>query len=165
MDPFDIFGGLFGGRGGGRGKQGPKKVKPTVKDIKVTLEDLYSGKMKNLTFRRDRNCEACDGKGGKDAKKCSTCKGAGMVEKIVQLGPGFLSSSRSVCHDCRGEGTTYDKNNKCKVCKGNKTKSEEKVLEIPIEQGAPNDHHVSFSGEGDEIVRPIQYIRSLINFV
>jgi len=23
-------------------------------------------------------------------------------------------------------------------------------LEVPIEQGAPNDHHVSFSGEGDE---------------
>jgi len=152
MDPFEgLFGGLFGGRRGGGGKQGQKKVKPTVKEIKVTLEDIYNGKMKNITFQRQRNCEACDGKGGKDAKKCSTCKGQGMVEKVVQLGPGFISSSRSVCHDCRGEGTTYDKANKCKACKGNKVNNEEKTIEVPIEQGAPNDHHVVFSGEGDEI--------------
>lgn len=153
MDPFEaMFGGMFGGRGGrGGGKPAQKKVKPIVKEIKVTLEDLYVGKMKKVTFRRDRNCEACDGKGGKDAKKCSTCKGHGMVEKVVQLGPGFLSSSRSVCHDCKGEGTTFDKANKCKMCQGNKTKNEEKVLEVPIEQGAPNDHHMLFSGEGDEV--------------
>jgi len=33
---------------------------------------------------------------------------------------------------------------------GQKINVEEKTLEVPIEQGAPNDHHVSFSGEGDE---------------
>jgi len=69
----------------------------------------------------------------------------------VQLGPGFISSSRGVCHDCQGEGTTFDKANKCKTCKGQKVKIEDKVLEVPIEQGAPSDHHVIFSGEGDEI--------------
>jgi len=152
MDPFEgIFGGLFGGRGGrGAGKPQAKKMKPIVKDIKVTLEDIYQGKMKKVTYQRHRVCEGCEGKGGKDAKKCSTCKGSGVVEKVVQLGPGFISSSRAACHDCRGEGTTFDKANKCKVCKGQKINAEEKTLEVPIEQGAPNDHHVSFSGEGDE---------------
>jgi DnaJ family protein A protein 2 len=153
MDPFEgLFGGLFGGgRRGGGGKPQAKKMKPTVKEIRVTLEDLYSGKMKKVTFQRQRTCEPCEGKGGKDAKKCSTCKGQGMVEKVVQLGPGFISSSRSVCHDCRGEGTTFDKSNKCKTCRGNKINTEEKTIEVPIEQGAPNDHHVVFSGEGDEM--------------
>jgi DnaJ family protein A protein 2 len=151
MDPFEsLFGGLFGG-GRRQQKQGPKKVKPILKEMKVTLEDIYNGKMKKLTFQRHRNCEACDGKGGKDAKKCGTCKGNGMIEKVVQLGPGFISSSRSVCPECKGEGTTFDKGSKCKVCKGNKIKTEEKTIEVPIEQGAPNEHHVSFSGEGDEI--------------
>jgi DnaJ family protein A protein 2 len=150
MDPFEsLFGGLFGG--GRKKSQGQKKVKPILKEIRVTLEDIYSGKMKNITYQRHRNCEGCDGKGGKDAKKCTTCKGSGMVEKVVQLGPGFISSSRSVCHECKGEGTNFDKANKCKVCKGNKIKTEEKTLEVPIEQGAPHEHHVSFSGEGDEI--------------
>jgi len=152
MDPFEgLFGGLFGGGRRGGGKPQTKKMKPTVKEIRVTLEELYVGKMKKVTFSRQRTCEPCEGKGGKDAKKCSTCKGQGMVEKVVQLGPGFISSSRSVCHDCRGEGTTFDKNNKCKVCRGNKVNTEEKTLDVPIEQGAPNDHHVLFSGEGDEM--------------
>lgn len=152
MDPFEgLFGGLFGGRRGGGGKPQQKKMKQTVKDLRVTLEDLYIGKMKKVTFQRHRVCEPCEGKGGKDAKKCTTCKGHGVVEKVVQLGPGFISSSRAACHDCRGEGTTFDKNNKCKTCKGQKINVEEKTLEVPIEQGAPNDHLVTFSGEGDEM--------------
>jgi len=152
MDPFEgLFGGLFGGGRRGGGKQETRKVKPIVNEIRVTLEDIYNGKMKKVTFQRQRNCETCDGKGGKDAKKCTTCKGHGMVEKVVQLGPGFLSSSRSVCHDCKGEGTIFDKGNKCKTCKGNKVKTEDKTMEVPIEVGAPSEHHVSFNGEGNEM--------------
>ena len=69
-DPFDaLFGGLFGrGRGGG-GRQKPqaKKMKPTVKEISVTLEDLCNGGMKYVTVKRHRVCEGCEGKGGKDS--------------------------------------------------------------------------------------------------
>jgi DnaJ family protein A protein 2 len=152
MDPFEgLFGGLFGGRGGRKGPQGQRKVKPTVEDLTVTLEDVYIGKMKSVTFDRQRNCEACDGKGGKDAKKCTTCKGAGMVEKVIQLAPGFLTSTRSACSKCKGEGTIYEDGNKCKVCKGDKVKKETKTIEVPIEQGAPNEYPITFSGEGNEI--------------
>jgi len=154
MDPFEsMFGGLFGrGRGGGgRGQQGKAKVKPTVKELSVTLEEAYVGKMKKVTFERQRNCESCDGKGGKDAKKCGTCKGAGMVEKVVQLAPGFITSTRSACHTCKGEGVTYDKDNMCKVCKGDKVKRETKTQEVPIEQGLPHECPITFAGEGNEI--------------
>jgi len=56
-----------------------------------------------------------------------------------------------VCSDCQGEGTCYDKANQCKTCKGKKINLEKKTVEVPIEQGAPNEHHVAFTGEGDEI--------------
>jgi DnaJ family protein A protein 2 len=154
MDPFaHLFGGLFGGKHGHGhgGKPQKKKVKPTKKSIRVTLEDIYVGKMKNLSYERQKLCEGCDGKGGKDAAKCRTCKGHGMVEKVVQLGPGFLSSTRGVCHDCSGEGTTFDKASMCKTCKGKKVANEKKTKEVPIEQGAPHGHHVIFTGEGDEL--------------
>jgi DnaJ family protein A protein 2 len=151
-DPFEsLFGGLLGGGRRGAGKPQQKKVKPIVKDIKVTLEDIYSGKMKTVTYERHKTCEPCGGKGGKDAKKCTTCKGHGLVEKIVQLGPGFISSQRGVCTDCQGEGTCYDKANQCKICKGKKINLEKKTVEVPVEQGCPNEHHVVFTGEGDEI--------------
>jgi DnaJ family protein A protein 2 len=149
-DPFEhLFGGLFG-----RGKQqsrGQGKVKPILKELKVKLEDVYVGKMKNLTYDRHKICEGCEGKGGKDAKKCDKCKGHGMVEKVVQLAPGFMTSSRAVCPECRGEGTIYDKGNKCKQCKAEKIIQEKKTIEVPIEQGAPNEHRIAFTGEGNEI--------------
>jgi len=152
MDPFEsLFGGLLGGGRRGASKPQQKKVKPILKEIKVTLEEIYSGKMKTITYERHKTCEGCDGKGGKDAKKCTTCKGHGMVEKIVQLGPGFISSQRGICSDCQGEGTCYDKANQCKTCKGKKINLEKKTVEVPIEQGAPAEHHVTFTGEGDEI--------------
>jgi len=79
--------------------------------LKIKLEDLFSGGMKEISYERQKVCEQCSGKGGKDAKKCDKCKGNGFVEKVVQLGPGFISSSRGPCNDCRGEGTVYDKAN------------------------------------------------------
>lgn len=63
-DIFDMFG--FGGRerpdAGGK-----KKVKPTVKQIEVTLEDLYNGKEFEFEIERHRICSKCNGVGGTDA--------------------------------------------------------------------------------------------------
>lgn len=153
MDPFaDLLGGLFGGgrRGGGGAKQ-QRKVKPVVKEIKVKLEDVFAGKLLKIPHKRQKVCEECDGKGGKNAKKCNKCKGHGVVEKIVQLGPGFLSSSRVACPDCNGEGTTYAKEDKCKNCTGKCVLQENKTLEVAIEPGIPNEHMIQFHGDGDEI--------------
>jgi len=155
---FDPFGGIFGdifgmgGRGGkgGAGKQ-LKKTKPQVKEIKVTLEEVYTGKMSKLPLKRQKACQTCDGKGGANAKKCTACKGHGIVEKVVQIAPGFLSSSRGPCNDCKGEGVKIDKGDICKDCKGNKMNQETKTIDVPIEQGAPDGHQAVFHGEGDEI--------------
>jgi len=87
-NPFDMF---FGGGGGGQRERGPKKAKGKLKEQSVTLEEVYKGKMIYIDHERYRLCEACDGKGGKDVKKCTTCKGKGMVTKMVQLGPCMYS--------------------------------------------------------------------------
>jgi DnaJ family protein A protein 2 len=152
MDPFaDILGGLFGGRGGGRGgPKGPKKAKPSLKEVKITLEEAYTGKLHKLPHTRNKVCGGCEGKGGKDAKKCTTCKGQGLVEKVVQLGPGFLSSTRAPCSDCKGEGVKVEKENLCKQCKGDKIVKETKTIDVPVEQGVPHEHMMPFTGEGDE---------------
>jgi DnaJ family protein A protein 2 len=43
------------------------------------------------TFKRLRTCENCEGKGGKNAKVCGTCKGNKYVIKMVRLGPNAYS--------------------------------------------------------------------------
>ena len=63
----DLLGGLFGGGGRpGRGPTGPKKGKPVMHPLKCTLEEIYSGKTTKIAVNRDRICEGCEGKGGKD---------------------------------------------------------------------------------------------------
>lgn len=74
----DIFSQFFGG-GGGRKEQGPKKMKAKLREVSVTLEDVYEGKMIHLPHKRKRVCDGCEGKGGANAKTCPQCKGRGMV--------------------------------------------------------------------------------------
>ena len=83
--------------GMGRGKQdagGKKKVKPTVKQVEVTLEDLYNGKEFEFEIERHRICSKCNGLRGTDAsavQTCKGCKGKGMRTVMMQLGPGMYS--------------------------------------------------------------------------
>ena len=57
-DIFDLFG--MGGRRQGGGNQ-QKKVKPIVKQVEVTLEQLYNGCELEIEVERHRICTACNG--------------------------------------------------------------------------------------------------------
>ena len=81
--------------------------------------------------------------------KCTKCKGAGVVTKLVQLGPGMYSQSQGKCTDCKGQGETMKEEDKCKNCKGEKVIMVEKNLEVAIESGCPNEHDYIFTGEHD----------------
>jgi len=61
-----------GGMGGGMHKKGPQKGKSVQHSIKVTLEEIYKGKTSKIAVNRDRICQTCEGKGGKDGAN-STC--------------------------------------------------------------------------------------------
>ncbi|CAD8057724.1 unnamed protein product [Paramecium primaurelia] len=146
-DMSDIFSHFFGG---GRKESGPKKMKAKLRELEVTLEDVYEGKIIHLKHQRKRVCEGCDGKGGANSKQCSTCKGKGVVQKLTMLGPGMYSQSSGPCSDCRGEGTIFSEKDRCKKCHGNKVIDVEKIVEIPLEKGVPEEHDYQFYGESDE---------------
>lgn len=65
---------------------------------------------------------------------------------MVQLGPGMYSQSQGACGDCKGEGEIIKEQDKCKVCKGKKVTNVEKMLEVAIESGCPNEHDYIFTG-------------------
>ena len=149
----DLLGGLFGM--GGRGRQqpaGPKKGKPVMHQIKLTLEEIYTGKTTKIAVNRERICGTCNGVGGKEGavKKCDGCKGRGMIMKMTMLGPGMYSQSQGPCDECRGTGEIIDEKNKCKTCNGKKVVKEKKVLEAEIDKGTPNNYQYTFHGEADE---------------
>lgn len=149
---MDIFEHFFGGGMGGRGKQSnaQKKAKAQVKELSVKLEDIYNGKSHKLSISRKRNCEACDGKGGSNIQTCSPCKGRGIVEKVMQLGPGMYQHVQQPCRECDGQGKSINPADICKTCKGRKVFEQNKTLDVYIEPGTPDKHVIDFYGEGDE---------------
>ena len=37
-------------------------------------------------------------------KVCDMCNGNGMINRVVQLGPGMIQQSMSICEKCNGNG-------------------------------------------------------------
>ncbi|VDK52676.1 unnamed protein product, partial [Cylicostephanus goldi] len=101
-NPFDVFDMFFGGgmflpranakivvhdvrlepehNFSGR-RQRERGVRPTVHQLKVSLEQLYNGFSKKLKVTRTVICTDCKGLGGVAGSvvKCSDCKGRGMI--------------------------------------------------------------------------------------
>lgn len=159
MNPEDLFaqwfggGGAFGGMfGGGMRETGPKKARTIHHVHKVSLEDIYRGKISKLALQKSIICPACDGRGGKEGavKTCTGCNGAGMKTMMRQMGP-MIQRFQTVCPDCQGEGETIRDKDKCKRCLGKKTVVERKVLHVHVDKGVKSGHKIDFRGEGDQM--------------
>ena len=146
-DIFDIF---FNGRGRQQRQRETPQMKPTVKEVKISLHDAYHGKMEHLEVERKRVCLDCNGKGGSEVQTCKKCKGKGIVVKLVQMGPGMYSQSQAYCPDCKGEGKSIKKEHVCKGCKGDKIFTKKEIVEVPIATGIPNKAKILIPGKGNE---------------
>lgn len=134
MSPEDLFshlfggGGFFGGGGGRSRNSGPRKGKDMAHALKVSLEDLYKGKVSKLALQKQVICAKCDGKGGKEGavKTCTTCNGRGVKIIMRQIGP-MIQQMQQTCPDCNGEGEMIREKDRCKGCSGKKVIAERKV--------------------------------------
>lgn len=141
-------GSFFGGGGGGR-PRGPRKGKDLVHRVKVSLEELYAGKVTKLALQKNVLCKGCDGKGGKNVQQCRSCNGQGVKMQLRQLGP-MIQQVQSPCEACSGVGETMSPKDKCKQCNGRKVSSERKVLEVRIEKGMEDGQQITFKEEADQ---------------
>lgn len=149
---FGGGGGAFGGMfGGGMRDTGPKKARTIHHVHKVSLEDVYKGKVSKLALQKSVICPSCDGRGGKEGavKTCSGCNGAGMKTMMRQMGP-MIQRFQTVCPDCQGEGEIIREKDRCKKCNGKKTSVERKVLHVHVDKGVKSGHKIEFRGEGDQ---------------
>ena len=148
------FGGGFGGMfGGGMGRDtGPKKARTIHHVHKVSLEDIYKGKISKLALQKSVICAACDGRGGKEGavKTCTGCNGQGTKTMLRQMGP-MIQRFQTVCPDCNGEGENIRDRDRCKKCSGKKTSVERKVLHVHVDKGVKSGHKIEFRGEGDQM--------------
>ncbi|KAJ3344311.1 Type I HSP40 co-chaperone [Gonapodya sp. JEL0774] len=158
ISPEDLFshffgGGMFGGGGGGgRGKpSGPRRGKDMAHALKVSLEDLYKGKVSKLALQKQIICPKCEGRGGKEgaSKSCGSCQGRGIKIIMRQIGP-MIQQLQQTCPDCNGEGEVIKEKDRCKNCTGKKVVQERKILEVNIDKGMQDGQRITFSGEADQ---------------
>ena len=133
FDPFSVFGGDFFRKNRGN---------DVHTDVTVTLEDVFHGCTKSVSFRKMQACVECGGKGFADLVPCEVCKGSGQQE--YHNAP-FKFFAR--CSFCNGMGKIPK--NKCVECNGSgRCGSEVTSLDVKIPPGIENNQLMALSGEG-----------------
>ena len=154
----NIFGGFGGGFnfndlfGGGKARsQGPRATKGADKYVNVdlTLEEIASGCVKDITVERLRPCRVCGGRGtqnASDIRTCPTCGGSGRVQHVT--GGGFFRQvSYSACPNCKGTGKVVS--NPCGNCHGTGVERVRETMKVNIPAGVENGMQIPLRGEGD----------------
>jgi molecular chaperone DnaJ len=148
-DIFSQFGDVFGNPfGGAFTNQRQRKGNDLRVQLSVNLEDILTGTLKKVKYKRQHVCSSCSGKGGTDIRICNSCGGAG-VRTITQQTP-FGSISQTVgCNNCGGQGNTVA--NRCNSCGGNGTTLKEETVDINIPKGVASGMSLNLPDYGNYV--------------
>ncbi|MBR6306613.1 MAG: molecular chaperone DnaJ [Bacteroidales bacterium] len=148
---FDFGGGgfNFGGFGGGS-DSGTRVVRgrDIRTSVKLTLEEIANGCVKEVSIERARPCPDCGGKGAKsdsDIKTCPTCGGQGRVRQQTRgiFGVGYTITT---CPQCGGEGKIIS--NPCRRCNGTGLERRRETVRVTIPAGVEDGMQITVRGEG-----------------
>lgn len=142
----DLMGGMFGGMGGQANRRSHVTRGADLRyNLTINLDDALHGKQAEISFPTTIACTTCQGTGGKDGAKpttCTTCNGHGQVH----MRQGFFQMSRP-CPDCGGTGQVIK--DKCRDCAGTGRKRHTKKLTVTIPPGVDDGTRLRLAGEGE----------------
>ena len=144
----DLFGDFMGGRGGGGGQRAARGSDLRY-NLRVTLEEAFSGLQKTINVPTSVQCEECNGsgaEGGAEPQMCPTCSGMGKV----RAQQGFFTVERT-CPTCQGLGQIIK--NPCKACHGAGRVEKDRSLAVNIPAGVETGTRIRLAGEGEAGMR------------
>ncbi|CAG0910465.1 unnamed protein product, partial [Cyprideis torosa] len=144
-DVFDDLFGDFMGGGRGGGRQRATRGADLRYNLRVTLEEAYSGLQKTINVPTSVQCGVCNGTGaesGVEPTTCPTCSGMGKVRATQ----GFFTVERT-CPTCSGVGQIVK--NPCKSCSGSGRIEKDRALSVNIPAGVETGTRIRLSGEGE----------------
>jgi len=141
----DLFGDFMGGQRRGGGGRARARGSDLRYNLKINLEDAYTGKETTISVPGSVSCDSCDGTGsenGEAPQTCPTCSGMGKV----RAQQGFFTIERT-CPTCGGRGQTIK--NPCRVCQGQGRVAKSRSLQVRIPEGVENGTRIRLAGEGE----------------
>ncbi|MDC1398915.1 molecular chaperone DnaJ [Yoonia sp.] len=145
----DLFGDFMGGRGGGGRRSAAQRGNDLRYNLRINLEDAFSGMQKTVTVPTAVGCGSCNGtgaEGGSEPQTCPTCSGMGKV----RAQQGFFTVERT-CPTCSGMGQTIK--DPCTTCHGQGRVEKEKSLSVNIPAGVETGTRIRLAGEGEAGMR------------
>ncbi|MEO0370421.1 MAG: molecular chaperone DnaJ [Pseudomonadota bacterium] len=146
----DLFGDFMGGgRGGGGARQRASRGSDLRYNLRVSLEDAFTGMQKTINVPTSVMCTSCDGsgaEGGAEPTTCPTCSGMGKV----RAQQGFFTVERT-CPTCNGMGQIIS--NPCKECQGLGRVEKDRSLSVNIPAGVETGTRIRLGGEGEAGMR------------
>ncbi|QGY00094.1 molecular chaperone DnaJ [Roseovarius faecimaris] len=145
----DLFGDFMGGRGGQGGRQRAARGADLRYNLRVTLEEAFSGLQKTINVPTSVSCSSCSGsgaEGGAEPSTCPTCSGMGKV----RAQQGFFTVERT-CPTCSGLGQIIS--NPCKTCHGQGRVEKDRSLSVNIPAGVETGTRIRLAGEGEAGMR------------
>ncbi|MDG1679736.1 MAG: molecular chaperone DnaJ [Tateyamaria sp.] len=145
----DLFGDFMGGQRGGSGGRGAARGSDLRYNLRITLEEAFSGLQKTVNVPASVACDSCNGtgaEGGSEPTTCPTCSGMGKV----RAQQGFFTVERT-CPTCSGMGQIIK--NPCKSCSGAGRVEKDRALSVNIPAGVETGTRIRLAGEGEAGMR------------
>ena len=145
----DLFGDFMGQRGGQGGGRRAARGSDLRYNLRISLEEAFSGLQKSINVPTSVACGSCSGtgaEGGAEPTTCPTCSGMGKV----RAQQGFFTVERT-CPTCSGLGQTVK--NPCNTCRGAGRVDKDRALSVNIPQGVETGTRIRLAGEGEAGMR------------
>lgn len=145
----DLFGDFMGGQRAGGGGRRAARGSDLRYNLRISLEEAYSGLQKTINVPTSVSCSSCEGtgaEGGVEPTTCPTCSGMGKV----RAQQGFFTVERT-CPTCSGLGQIIK--NPCKSCQGTGRVEKDRSLSVNIPTGVETGTRIRLAGEGEAGMR------------
>ena len=145
----DLFGNFSGGGGRGGGRQRATRGSDLRYNLRISLEEAFTGKQSTLTVPGSVACDVCNGtgaEGGAEPSTCPTCSGMGKV----RAQQGFFTVERT-CPTCSGRGQIIK--DPCGSCAGAGRVNKDRTLSVNVPAGVETGTRIRLAGEGEAGVR------------
>ncbi|MBV7327054.1 molecular chaperone DnaJ [Chloroflexi bacterium TSY] len=146
----EFFSGFAGGGSSRARRNAPRRGADLRADVTLTFEEAAFGTDYTLEVPRMELCDVCNGSGaepGSSPVQCSTCGGAGEVQRRQQSPLFGTVVTSSTCPTCQGMGEIVS--NPCRNCHGQKRVRKTRKLNVNIPAGVDDGTRIKLSGEGE----------------